>query len=86
MQFENWELPADIMERKKKAEEKERKSAQMENVKIISMCELYIINRHKDENAAVKKNSKCLKISAVSSALRTGTTEVKKLWKKFREL
>lgn len=27
----------------------------MENVKIILMCELYIINRQKDEDAAVKK-------------------------------
>ncbi len=30
----------------------------MENVKIILMCELYIINRQKDEDAAVKKNKK----------------------------
>lgn len=32
----------------------------MENVKIILMCELYIINRQKDEDAAVKrkKNTK----------------------------
>lgn len=52
-QFENSELAADFRERKKK--EKERKSAQMENVKIILMCELYIINRQKDEDAAVKK-------------------------------
>ncbi len=27
----------------------------MENVKIILMCELYIINRQKDEDAAVKE-------------------------------
>ncbi len=37
----------------------------MENVKIILMCELYIINRQKDEDAAVKRKkkhpSKCLK-------------------------
>ncbi len=38
----------------------------MENVKIILMCELYIINRQKDEDAAVKKKqkktpNKCLK-------------------------
>lgn len=28
----------------------------MENVKIILMCELYIINRQKNEDAAVKNN------------------------------
>lgn len=30
----------------------------MENVKIILMCELYIINRQKDEDAAVKRKKK----------------------------